>query len=411
MDGEGTDSQDQQDQFAKILTALGTSVAEGLTRGLEESKLLHQLVGMVQVLTERVEEMEQELKSLQDDRKQAVKQAAQPVAAAVPAKVLPPKVLPPKVLPPMSKPTVINRSRNRTISRPTVTYRKDPRAAAESEKETCSEAGCDRPVRSRGLCSLHYQRMRYRERKIEHKSTNSDPLPPPPPPKQNRNQGPQRHRNGGTRAIFALLYEEKGRKMLAGLINQMKFDRSDLVQRINVIHEGMPGIPLDEEDVIRCIHYHKLGDALKKREAEIICRHLSKQRGSLGKTAQKMKMDVDQLKHRIDELALESETTKIRTGFREEILEQASFNKRLDLALTREKYLKDLGIEREVDASLKKELDDQIARLVGSDDLDQAKSSIREALSLDEERLHRLLKRFNLELALETFQPAPSGRP
>lgn len=82
-----------------------------------------------------------------------------------------------------------------------------------------------------------------------------------------------------------------------------------------------------------------------------------------------------------------------------------SFNKRLDLALTREKYLKDLGIEQEVDASLKQELDDQIARLSGSDDLDQAKSSIREALSLDEERFNRLLKRFDLELALETFQP------
>jgi hypothetical protein len=402
MDGEGGDRQDQQDQFAKILTALGTSVAEGLARGLEESKLLHQLVGMVQKLTERIELIEQELKVMRENLKQAPKPA--PAAAPLPA-----KVLPSKVLPPMSKPKVINRSRSRTVSRPTVIYRKDPRAEAESDKETCSQAGCDRPARSRGLCSLHYQRMRYRERKIEQKNNNSNPLPPPPPPKQDRNHGPQRHRNGGTRAIFALLYEEKGRKMLAGLINQMKFDRNDLVQRLNDIHEGMPGIPLDEEDVIRCIHYHKLGDALKKREAEIICRHLSKQRGSLGKTAQKMKLDVDQLKHRIDELALESETTKIRTGFREEILERASFNKRLDLALTREKYLKDLGIEQEVDESLKKELNDQIARMSGSSDLDQAKTSIREALSLDEERFHRLLKRFDLELALETFQPASSG--
>ena len=398
MDNDGRDLQAMQDQFAGVLTALGTSVAEGLTRGLEESKLLHQLVGMVQKLTERVEEMEHEIKDLKTDQKKP-----KPVPAVVPA-----KVLPPMSKPPMSKPSVINRSRNRTFSRPTVTYRTDPRAAAESDKETCSEAGCDRPVRSRGLCSLHYQRMRYRERKIEHKNTTSNPLPPPPPPKQNRNNSPLRHRSGGTRAIFALLYEEKGRKMLAGLINQMKFDRNDLVQRLNVIHEGMPGIPLDEEDVIRCIHYHKLGDVLKSREAEIICRHLSKQRGSLGKTAQKMKLDVDKLKHRIDELALESETTKIRTGFREEILERASFNKRLDLALTREKYLKDLGIEQEVDESLKKELDDQIARLAGSDDLDKAKNSIREALSLDEERFHRLLKRFNLELALDTFQPSPA---
>ena len=402
MDDEGSDLQTTQNQFAGMLTALGTSLAEGLTRGLEESQLLHQLVETVQRLTERVEGMEGQIKALTAEQKKP-----KPV----------PVVIPTKVLPPMSKPTIINRAhprpRSRTPSRPTVTYRKDPRAAAESAKETCSEAGCNHPVRSRGLCSLHYQRMRYRERKIEQKNMNSNPLPPPPPPKQNRNQNPLRHRSGGTRAIFALLYEEKGRKILAGLINQMKFDRNDLVQRLNVIHEGMPGIPLDEEDVIRCIHYHKLGDALGKREAEIICRHLSKQRGSLGKTAQKMKMDVDRLKHRIDELGLEEETIKIRTGFREEILERASFNKRLDLALTREKYLKDLGVEQEVDESLKNELDNQIARLAGSDDLEKATNTIREALALDEERFQRLLKRFNLELGLDTFQPrsASSGGP
>jgi hypothetical protein len=195
--------------------------------------------------------------------------------------------------------------------------------------------------------------------------------------------------------VFALLYEEKGRRTLAGLINQMKFDRNDLVERLNKQFAGMPGVPLENEDVLRAIHYHKLGEALQKREGEIICRHLTKQRGSLVKTAQKMKLEMDALQTRIDELDLRDEVARIRNGFREEVLELA-FSQRLDLALTREKYLKDLDIESEVDVSLRDEIERQLAKLEVDTEPAAAGEIVKQALGLDQQRLRRMVRRYDL---------------
>jgi hypothetical protein len=180
------------------------------------------------------------------------------------------------------------------------------------------------------------------------------------------------------------------------LINQIRHNRRDLVARVNEVHQGMPGVPLEEEDVMRAVHYHKLGDALRKREGDVICRALTKQRGSLFKTAQAVKLELPALKARITELGLDEGVAHIRNQFRETILDHSSFQERLDLALTREKYLEDLGVEEEVDASLRRELDAQMARLAPGLGGEEAVAAIRTALALDEERTRRLLKRFGL---------------
>jgi len=375
----------------ELAAELGVAVARNVSQGLEESGVLHKVDQLIEKLTGRIDKLESELASLK-------KRKAPVIPVAPPAAPVP------------SRPPLV-RSRKRSTPRPTVIYRSDPRgqsSTAEDKDSVCSEPGCSRPVRSRGLCSMHYQRLRYREKKIEHKQSSIDPLPPPPPVSRPAPSGRKRNGGGqpdrgrksrGTRGIFAMLYDEKGRKLLAGLINQMKFDRNDLVKRINQTHADMPGVPLEEEDVVRSIHYHKLGDALYKRESEIICRHLAKQKGSLAKTAQKMKMDLDLLNARIEELGLEDETTVIRNGFKEEILDRNSFQQRLDLALTKEKYLQDLGIVEEVDGSLRRELDEQIGLVADGTAGNDAARMIREALSLDEERYRRLVKRFGLDEA------------
>jgi len=159
----------------------------------------------------------------------------------------------------------------------------------------------------------------------------------------------------------------------------------------------MTGVPLEEEDIIPFVHIHNLGGALAKKEIENICSKMNKQKGSLFKTAQKMKMTVEKLNQVIQELGLEDVIAKIRLGFCEEILGQSSFAERLDLALTKDKYLIDLGIEDEVDASLRKELDELLSTLDDNPDLEQ---SICKELSLDEERYQRLVKRFELEQLL-----------
>lgn len=392
---------DSLDQLQTMVTQMGTSVAEALVRGLEESGVVQQVLELLQNLQERIDSLENKIAG--PPRQEPAKK---PVAA-------PPIAMPLSRPPSLSLPASRPRPRTRNVSRPTVTYRTDPRAKAKPENEEnkiCSDAGCQRPARSRGLCSLHYQRLRYRERKIEHKQETVDPLPPPPP------SGPVassvKKRNGGTKGIFAVLYEEKGCKQLAGLINQIKYDRSDVTQKLNNMYQGMPGIPLEDEDVVRAIHYHKLGDAMRKRERDIICRHLTKQRGSLFKSAQKMKTNVEQLGKRIRELEMEQEAARIRNEFKDAILETSSFNERLTLALTKEKYLEDLGIVEEVDASLRRELTVQIDKLANGHDLETASDTIREALSLDEERFRRLLKRFDLDASQQSPKndiPATGG--
>jgi hypothetical protein len=338
-----------------------------------ESELIKNLLDLINTLQERVSRLEETVSQLQEKPK------AKP-AVAKPAKALA-----------ATRTVVLGRSRKRPVSRPTVTYRVDP--SSSGDKSICSEPGCQRTPRSRGLCSMHYQRLRYKERKIEQKQSSSDPLPPPPASSVRKTVNPGRS-SGGTRGIFAILYDEKGRRIISTMINQIKYGREDLTKRVNSQYKDMPGIPLEDEDVLRVVHYHTLGDALAKKECDIICRQLTKQKGSLFKTAQKLKMTVEKLQPRIKELDLEDEMEKIRIGFCAEILEKSSFAERLDLALTKDKYLIDLGIEEEVDASLRKELDQLLAKL---DDKLNLEHAICQELALDEERYQRLVKRFELE--------------
>lgn len=443
MGDSNNEQENLQNRLQDLISKFPGTVAEGVIRGLEQSEMLVRIINALEAIEERFDQLESEIKTLK----------AAPSAAAVPGGVQSrqpaPKIELPRMesLPISQHPQVVTR-RSRLGSRPTVTYRGSGRPTTPSigagqlppfstfsgppasvadatagqmratESGICSVPGCGKPSRAKGLCSAHYQRQRYQERKIgPPDSETAEPPPPspvvrppaftearpvvpptlsePPPPRPAPPVSPPR-KEGGTRGIFAVLYEDKGRKLLAGLINQMKYDRTDLVARLNKMHEGMPGVPLEEEDVLRAVHYHQLGDVLKKRESEVIFRHLEKLQGSLGKTAQRLRVGVDKLKARIDELGMQGEVSRIRNEFREQILEHQNFNQRLDLALTREKYLEDLGIEEEVDDSLRRELNSQVDKLGADTNVNDAGQTIRAALSLDEERFRRLVRRFGL---------------
>ena len=357
-----------------LLEKFADRLAEGVVRGIAESGLLES----VSARSGRPEEKNEKPKA---------DESAKPPRPQVPPLGIPLSSLASMLKPSAGLPQQKPMMRRRAISRPTVTYRVSP-GREDAKSGTCSEPGCDKPARARGLCTLHYQRVRYRERKIDQKQM-SVPLPPPPPAKRITPRG-------GTRAVFALLYEKKGKKVLAGLIHQLRFGRTDLVEKLNEQYRGMPGVPLEQEDVLRALHYHKLTEALFEREREILCRQLRKQGGSLAKTAQKMKMTTQQLQERMDELGLAEEFTRIRNEFKEEILERSDLKHRLDLALTKEKYLADLGIDKEVDDSIRRELQEAIGRIGGALSDDSTQRLICDELSLDEQRYRRLVRRYGL---------------
>ncbi len=67
---------------------------------------------------------------------------------------------------------------------------------------------------------MHYQSLRYEERKIGKNLTSTDPLPPQTAesvltPDEKRSSG------GGTQSVFGLLGGEKGYRILSAMINQM----------------------------------------------------------------------------------------------------------------------------------------------------------------------------------------------
>ncbi|HUU00908.1 MAG TPA: hypothetical protein VM425_05635 [Myxococcota bacterium] len=380
MSEDRRESPTEQDQIEKLVEMLSVSVANGVTRGLDQSLDVGKIVNLIEGLEKKVDGLQQEVERLRAARVQAAPVLKTPFVPSVPLASI------------SNRPPISSRPRNRNPVRPTVSYRIDPRKTS-SDDSNCTEPGCDRPARSRGLCSMHYQRLRSKERKITDKQTSSDPLPPPP---GSRNQAIVEKGRTGTRGVFSILYDEKGHKLLSGFINQIKLDRGDLILRLNENFKGLPGVPLEEEDVLRSVHYHDLGEALRKREGEILCRHLTKQRGSLVKTSQKMKLTIDKLRRRIEELGLQEESTRIRNEFKDEVLEQATFNERLNLALTREKYLEDLGIEKEVDELLLTEISEQFSRLQDGDEQEKQEQICR-LLSIDSELYLRMVKRFGLQ--------------
>jgi hypothetical protein len=395
-------------ELKDLVLGLGSSLHQELQEGLNHSILLKQIFDMVTSMNSRLEQLESGLQQTQ---------MLHPMTSGRVTDALTDILNGPQHAQMLSP--------RRTILRPaaTASYQRmglssfsgDPTqevlAQGKADSKCCQEPGCNRPARSRGLCSAHYQRLRYRERKNE--ELTAEPAAPSaymPPAVAAASLSPafvsslpsprvstilQNRSEGGSKGVFAILYDEKGRRSISGLINQIKHDRRDLLERLNLQYQGMPGVPLEEEDLLRVIHFHKLGDALHKRESDIICRCLTKQRGSLVKSAQAMKMEPEQLKTRIEELGISDQISRIRNGFREAILEQGTLQQRLELALHREKYLVDLGIVGEVDTAIRTEIDARFPQLAQKP-TEEVERSVRHDLVLDDEQYRRLMKRLGI---------------
>jgi len=135
----------------------------------ENSEMIQNLLNLANSLQERISSLEEEVSQL------VTKPTPRPPAAR-PAKAVA-----------VTRPAMPSRSRKRPVSRPTVTYRVDPRSSGDTSRS-----------------------------------------------------------NGGTQSIFGLLGGEKGHRILSALINQIKYAREDLIKRVNSQYKDVPGVPLED---------------------------------------------------------------------------------------------------------------------------------------------------------------------
>ncbi|MBI3184724.1 MAG: hypothetical protein HYZ28_21520 [Myxococcales bacterium] len=150
------------------------------------------------------------------------------------------------------------------------------------------------------------------------------------------------------------LSEPASRGTLEGLFEQHGH-RLGVLKAIAGQFESRGGRPPSLAELMAAADRHGLRPGLERREREVVLSRYREHRGASGRAAWAMGLSLRELEQLVESAGLSRDVEELREHFRREALSSADLRTRLDL-LGRSRYLADLGIEREFQASLAAEV-------------------------------------------------------
>jgi hypothetical protein len=169
----------------------------------------------------------------------------------------------------------------------------------------------------------------------------------PPPRGRFANVDPSRSAIDG-------LARPEAEETLQALVDQSP-TRFALFRTLASGYTGRAGKPLSDDDVGALLERTGHLDAMRKKERSGVLLAVADAKGSLGRAAGSMGMTLGQLEFLVKDLKVAKELKEVRERFAREALATGNVALRLDL-LGRDKYLADLGVEKQVHQALTKDL-------------------------------------------------------
>lgn len=196
--------------------------------------------------------------------------------------------------------------------------------------------------------------------------------------------------------LDALLLEE-GRAVLERLIRRHGGKRARLTEALAAGWRRADARAVDGADLERVLEHHGMARGFATRERDELLHALRAAGGVRARAAETLGLDRSALEEALDRLGARGDAERLREQRRQELRGRGTLTQRSHLLLEETERLDDLGLLDEFAQDLAARLPDHVRALTASSP-DSALDLLGRSLSLDPERIERLLQRTGLTL-------------